>query len=196
MLRLMIMTALLLSGCTFSTNPIFTEKDNVFDEAFLGTWETKKDGLFGYNKFEVTRGGAGAKNYRVILSGRAGAKEETFHLYLSQIDGTKFLTGEFGTPSFGKASTDELDVRTVYLTFAIDRLEDGELTTRLLAANWLARRLKENPGLLAHEWHDRPDDPEQKNLLVTASTTDLRAFVLSQRGKSGVWLPVTFNKIR
>ena len=32
MLRLLLLTFLMLSGCTYSTNPIFVEQDNVFDK--------------------------------------------------------------------------------------------------------------------------------------------------------------------
>ncbi len=89
MLRFLLLTALMLSGCTYSTNPIFTKEDNVFDEAFLGAWEAEKDAMFDIRKFEVTRWGPEEKSYRVVLRNEADAKQGTFQLFLSQIDRTK-----------------------------------------------------------------------------------------------------------
>ena len=80
MLRFLLLTALMLSGCTYSTNPIFTEKDNVFDEAFLGAWETD---MFDLRKFEVTRLGHEENSYRVVLRNETDGGKGTFQLFLS-----------------------------------------------------------------------------------------------------------------
>ena len=78
MLRFLLLATLMLSGCTFSSNPIFTKQDNLFNEAFLGTWEVGKDAVFDFKKFEVTRWGPDEKSYRVILLNEADVKEGTF----------------------------------------------------------------------------------------------------------------------
>lgn len=195
MLRLLLITALMLSGCTYSTNPIFTEKDNVFDEVFLGSWETEKDAmLFDMRKFEVTRWEPEEKSYRVVLRNETGEKQGTFQLFLSQIVRTKFLTCKFEKPNLEKASPDE--PAAAYLTFAIDQLKDGELKTRHLRGDWLAMQVKSNPPVLKHEWHARTGDSEKKDLRLTASTPELRALVLSHLDKRDAWMPVTFKKIR
>ena len=191
MLRLLLITALMLSGCTYSTNPIFTEKDNVFDEAFLGAWETD---MFDLRKFEVTRWGPEEKSYRVVLRNETDGGKGTFQLFLSQIDRTKFLTCKFEKPNSEKVSPEE--PAAAYLTFAIDQLKDGELKTRHLRGDWLAMQVKSNPPVLKHEWHARTGDSEKKDLRLTASTPELRAFVLSNLDKRDAWMPVTFKKIR
>ena len=193
--RLVLLTFLLLSGCTYSTNPIFTEQDNVFDEAFLGTWQAH-DGVPDAGTFEVTRWAPDNKSYRVVLRNQADVKQGTFQLYLSQIGQKKFLTGKFEKPRPAEAGTEELAVPVRYLTFAIDQLEGGKLKTRQLRGDWLYLQVKSSPQVLKHEWNARPGDPEKQDLLLTASTPELRAFVLSQLDKRDAWMPVTFKKIR
>ena len=198
---LMLMTALILSGCAYSTKPIFTEQDNVFDDSFSGVWETKQDSILGYNKCEVTRWGPDAKSYRVILFGLSGAKRDTFQLYLSQINGTKFLTAKFENHSSEKPGSEQArtsfeDIPAVYLTFAVDQLEGRQLTARLLSKDWLSRQFEKNPDLLKHEWHTPKGAKQKYFLLLNASTSELRSFVLSKIDKREVWDPVTFHKIR
>ncbi len=195
MLRLLLIPLLMLSGCIYSTNPIFTEQDNLFDEAYIGTWQAK-DGFPDAGTFEVTRWAPEDNSYRVALHNQADVKQGTFQLYLSQIGKTKFLTGKFEKPRPAEAGTEELAVPARYLTFAIDQLEGGQLKARQLRGDWLAMQVKRNPEVLKHEWNARPGDPEKQDLLLTASTPDLRAFVLSQVDKRDTWLPVTFKKIR
>jgi hypothetical protein len=191
----LLLVVLMLSGCTFSTNPIFTEKDNVFDEAFIGTWRSL-DGLYDAGTFEVTRWAPDDNSYRVVLRNQADVKQGTFQLYLSKIEHTQFLTGKFEKVRSEKEGVEKLAVPANYLTFAIDQLEGGHLKTRQLRGDWLAMQLKSNPQILKHEWNARPSDPEKKDLLLTASTAELRAFVLSQLDKRDAWTPLTYKKIR
>ena len=195
MLRILLLTTLMLSGCTYSTNPIFTEQDNVFDEAFIGTWKSE-DGLFDAGSFEVTRWAPDDNSYRVVFRNQADVKQGTFRLYLSNIDGTKFLTSKFERQGSDKASPEEFTAPALYLTYAIDQLEGGQLKSRQLRGDWLAMQVKRNPEALKHEWHARPGDPEKKDLRLTASSPELRAFVLSQLANRDAWIPVTFKKIR
>ena len=195
MLRLLVLTTLMLSGCTYSTNPIFTEQDNVFDEALIGTWQSV-DGILDAGTYEVTRWAPDDNSYRVVLRNQAEVKQGTFQLYLSQIGRTKFLTGKFEKPRPGKVGTEELAVPALYLTYAIDQLEGDQLKTRQLRGDWLTMQVKSNPRVLKHEWHARPGDTEKNDLRLTASTPELRAFVLSQLDKRDAWMPVTFKKIR
>ncbi len=83
-----------------------------------------------------------------------------------------------------------------YITFAIDPLEGGQLKMRYLRGDWLAGQLKSNPEVVKHEWNARPGNPEKQVLLLTASTAELRAFVLSQLDKRDAWMPITFQVIR
>lgn len=195
MLRLLLLTLLMMSGCTYSTHPIFTDKDNMFDEALIGTWQAE-DGIPDVGTFEVTRWAPDDNSYRVVIRNQADVKKGTFQLYLSEIDQTKFLTGKFEKPRSEKAGTEKLADNALYLTYAIDQLERGHLKTRQLRGDWLAMHVKGNPQILKHEWNARLGDPEKKDLLLTASTAELRAFVLSQLDKRDAWMPITFKKIR
>lgn len=194
---LLFVSVLMFSGCTYSTNPIFVEQDNLFDEAFLGTWEADKEAKFEFGKFEVQRWGPDERSYRAILRSEAGEKQEaSFQLFLSQIDGKKFITAKFEKPSSEKASPDTPAAAANYLTFAIDRFDAGKLKMRYLRGDWLAGQVIRNLSILKHEWHARPDNKEKSDLRLTAPTLELRAFVLEQLGKSEAWMPVMFKKIR
>jgi hypothetical protein len=195
MLRLWLLTFLIVSGCTFSTNPIFTEQDNVFDEALIGTWQAV-DGIPDAGTLEVTRWAPDDNSYRVVLHNQADVNQGTFRLFLSQINKTRFLTSKFEKPSPEKASAEKLAVPALYLTYALDQLEGGQLKTRQLRGDWLAMQVKRKPEVLKHEWNPRPGDPQKQDLLLTAPTPELRAFVLSQLDKRDAWMPVTFKKIR
>lgn len=59
---LLFASILMLPGCTYSTNPIFVEQDNLFDEAFLGTWEADEEAKLEFRRFEVERWGPEEKN--------------------------------------------------------------------------------------------------------------------------------------
>ncbi len=192
---LLIASILMLPGCTYSTNPIFVEQDNLFDEAFLGTWEADKDANFAFGKFEVERWGPEAESYRAVLRNEAGEKQDpSIQLFLSQIDGKKFITAKFVKPDSEKASPDT--AAAMYLTFVMDRCEGGELQMRYLLGDWLAGQLKGNPAILQHEWIARPDNKEKRDLRLTAPTAELRAFVLEHYDKREAWMPVKFKKIR
>jgi hypothetical protein len=130
---LLIASILMSSGCTYSTNPIFVEQDNLFDEASLGTWEADEEAKFEFRRFEVKRWGPEEKSYRAVLRNENGEKQEpSFQLFLSQIDGKKFITAKFENPSSEKDSPDAAAAAAIYLTFAIDRIEGGELRVRYL----------------------------------------------------------------
>ncbi len=117
-------------------------------------------------------------------------------IVIVQIGQTKFLTGKFEKPRPAEAGTEELAVPALYLTFAIDQLEGEQLKARYLRGDWLYQQVKSNPQVVKHEWNARPGNPEKQDLLLTESTPELRAFVLSQLGKRDAWMPITFKKIR
>ena len=77
MQRLVLLTFLMLSGCTYSTNPIFTEQDSVFDEAFIGTWQAE-DGMTDAGTIEVSRWAPDDNSYRVVFRNQADVKQGTF----------------------------------------------------------------------------------------------------------------------
>jgi hypothetical protein len=194
-LRVLLLTIFILSGCTYSTHPIFMEQDNVFDEAFIGTWQGQ-DGMFDAGTFEVARWAPENKSFRVVLRNQADVKQGTFQLYLSQIGQTKFLTAKFEKPRSETPRAGELAAPEIYLTLAIDQLEGEQLKVRYLRGDWLHQQVKSNPRVLKHEWYARPGESEKKDLLLTASTPELREFVLSQLDKRDTWMPMTFKKIR
>ena len=66
MRHLFVVLALFLSGCgVISTNPIHTAKDVLYDDALVGTWQTRGIPLFGW--IEVSRWAPADDSYRIVL---------------------------------------------------------------------------------------------------------------------------------
>lgn len=205
MLRILMIALLMLSGCTYSTHPIFNEQDNEFDEALVGAWQAEEE-MTDVGTFDVTRWAPDDNSYRVVVRNQANAKQATIRFYLSRIGQAKFLTAQFENPTTNKPNADEASTEKTksedsavadrYLTFVFDQFAGGQLKVRYLRADWLTGQIKSNPRILKHEWIDRPGNPKIQDLLLTASTTELRAFVLSQLDKRDPWMPMTFKKIR
>ncbi len=194
---LLFASILMLPGCTYSTNPIFVEQDNLFDEAFLGTWEADEEAKLEFRRFEVERWGPEEKSYRAVLRNERGEKQDpSLQLFLSQIDGKKFITAKFEQPDSEKVSPETADAAAMYLTFAMDRCEGGELQMRYLLERWLANQVKTDPSILKHEWNARPDKKKMNHLRITAPTAELRTFVLEHYDKREAWVPLKFKKIR
>ena len=193
--RFLLFALLMLSGCTYSTNPIFTEQDNVFDKAFIGTWKAD-DGIPDVGTFEVTRWATDDNSYRVVLRNQANEKQGTFQLYLSQIDRTKYLTARVEADK-STGSVGAVPAHAIYWTLIIDQQDGEQLKARYLQQAWIIQQINSNPQVLKHEWYAHPDKPDKKNhILLTATTAELRAFVLSHTDKRDAWMPVRFKKIR
>ncbi len=182
--------------CTYSTNPIFVEQDNLFDEAFLGTGRLIRKPTLRSGNLKW-RDGVLKKNPTERYSAtREGRKQDpSIQLFLSQIDGKKVITAKFVKPDSEKASPDAAAAAAMYLTFAMDRCEGGNFKcepSRRLAC----RASKKDPLILKHEWIARTNNKEKRDLRLTAPTAELRAFVPEHYDKREAWMPVVFKKIR
>jgi hypothetical protein len=195
LLTLLLLTLLMQPGCTYSTHPIFSEQDNVFDEALVGTWKAEGP-MSEVGIFEVSRCETERNSYQVVLRNQADVKQGTFQLYLSHIGQRKFLTAKFERPSTEEKNTDLSTATTWYLTYVIDQWEGGQINARLLRGDWLAGQVKGNPGIVKHEWIVRQGDSKKQDLLLTAATPELRDFILSHVDNKEAWLPGAFRKIR
>ena len=159
--------ALTLTSCVHSLQPLYTEKDLIFDPALVGVWseEDSKDS-WAFEK-------SGEKEYRVTFTDSDG-KPGVFQVHLLKIGGQLFL--DFFPD---KAAMEELKrndfFKFHYLpahTFARVAQIEPALQMGLLSQDWLREILAADPKAIGHE------KIEGSTIVLTASTEKLQAFVL------------------
>jgi hypothetical protein len=190
MLRLLLVSFLLLSGCTFSTNPIHMNADLSFDEALVGTWGTKD--IPGFGEVTLSRLSPSIDAYRVLIFDeqnrqKVGAAEG----YLCQLDGKQYISLKFeGKPE------NKLAPKITYLTFVIDQQTQEILKLRYLNQGKVTYHLKGKPEALKHEFVPRPATSDKSDLLITAETAEFRAYIQSHLENRDFWVPMELKRVR
>ncbi len=168
-----VFSALILAGCLVpSVNPLYTEKDLIFDPALVGAWG--EAGSEDRNTFARD----GEKGY----TWTSQDKESTnvFRAHLLKLGEHRFLDAVLTATSdewkgIGRAS---VVVRPVHLFFKVE-MEKSTLRIRALNVEWVEKLLKDNPKVIAHERIHEPDVHEEHGrVMLTASTAELQKFVL------------------
>lgn len=158
--------ALTLAGCVPSLQPLYTEKDTVFDPALVGMWEKDKE-------LWTLRAAAGGA-YQLTVKPDSGPPA-SFQAHLVQLDSSRFLDLYPDEPETGN------DFYQFHLIRAhsISRLVlDGDtLRVAMLQDGWLKTMLAEGKLQIAHEFVG-PD----RDLLLTAPTPQLQALVRRYAG--------------
>src|SRR5210317_2001295 len=86
---------LLLSSCLIkSFNPYFHNKDVVFDEELIGSWESQDESEWEFTKFVTEKSlfkkGPGYEQYKVSYKEKEGS-ESNFITTLFELDGKRYL---------------------------------------------------------------------------------------------------------
>lgn len=167
---------LLLAGCLPSVNPLYTEQDLVFDPALIGVWREKPSSR---DSWIFTK--RNEKSYQLVLTD--DDKSSPFVAHLLKLGEQRFLNMQ---PD--KEPIEGLETESTYQSLLVRghlflRVDQIEPKLRLAAidADWLDDFLKKNPDALAHS---RPDD---RQLVLTASTAELQKFVLKHLKTEGAW---------
>jgi len=165
-------TALLLGGCwILSLHPLHSDDHLVFEPGLEGVWgdpENPEDGSWQFV-------GSGGSSYRLVI--REGnellvdpARHGIFEAHLVRLGDGLFLDLFPETPEY-VSEYYESHVIPAH-SFGRLALEGHVLRLALLDADWLKERLRDGEIRLPHE--QRGDD-----LILTASTEELQAFVLA-----------------
>jgi len=164
-ITLCFLCAVLMLGCVPSWNPLYTDKDVVFDPALIGVWATDND----KESWDFSKDGE--KAYKLVQIDHDGHRAE-FAVHLVKLKDTRFLD--------------------LYLTKATDAKFNGLAAFSLLPAHlflkvqqigpvlqmavmdpdWLKEYLEKNPKAIRHE------KLEEGRIVLTAATADLQKFVL------------------
>jgi hypothetical protein len=164
----------LLSACIPSVNPFYTDKDVVFDGRLLGEWQVKESSD-GSQLWKFEKGDD--KAYKLTVTEKDSKRGE-FNAHLFKLKQEFFLDL---IPSNCEYATNQADLVAFamypgHLLVRVSQLEP-ELKLAFCDFDWLKKHLEATPKALAHQ-------VEQKDgILLTASTRDLKRFVLKHLGE-------------
>ena len=169
--KVLLLFGLILAGCVPSWNPLYTEKDLVFEPALVGTWTPAEARQDSKETWAFTK--TGDKLYQLQQTDEEGRKA-TFEVRLARLKEHRFL-------DLYLTKVDDDDVRlnawagfSLVPAHLILKVEQIEPALKIAAMNpdWMKEFLKKHPEAIAHRV------VYDGNIVLTASTSDLQKFVL------------------
>lgn len=164
-----------LVGCIPSLDPIYTDKDLVFDPAIVGTWgdPDKPGDSWAFAPRDAT-------SYRLTIQN--DGKSSPFVARLVQLGSHRFLDLY---PEEGGLNNVEGFYRAAIIPghlFLKVAAIDPALQLSLLDLDWLAKLLASDPTALRHH-----RNAEGKPAVLTASTQELQAFLIKHADSPGAF---------
>ena len=168
----------LVTGCIVtSVNPLYTQKDLVFDPALVGTWSE------GEGKDTWSFEPAGGKKYKLLHTDEDG-RIGTFEAHLLKLGKYQFLDlhlvdpGEKEEWQINQLAALALIMRPGHLFLKVSQIEPT-LQWSALSEDWLNKLLEKDPKAIQHEriQFGSENTNDHRNVL-TAGTKDLQKFVL------------------
>jgi len=175
-LAVVIAGAGLLAGCVVtSVYPFYTDKDVAFDSALLGDWG-KGAGADEHWKFERD----GETAYRLTFTEHGKAAVMQAHLF--KLRGQLFLD-LFSADTNGDVSPPPIP------SHALMRVCQTTPTLRMavLDYEWLGQVLEKNPKAIRHHVVKTGEKSQDRRIVLTADTRELKKFVVKQLKTDGAW---------
>ena len=167
--------ALGVAGCIPSLNPLYTEKDLVFDAALVGSWGEKDSAdLWTFEKED-------SQSYKLTISDQGKTSPFTAHLVrLGQHRFLDLYPAKGGLDDFKGVDFYKIALIRGHLIFKVTQIEPT-LRLSFLDPDWFKKLLEKNPQALAHQ--QTSDDQG----LITASTAELQKFMVDNVNTEGAW---------
>lgn len=171
---ILLLSFIFISGCIVrSLNPLYTEKDIIFDPELLGIWGDPNDEKI---KWEFTRSNKNA--YKLVHTDEQGDKAE-FEVHLVKLGSHKFLdiylTSLGGDELAGKLNNFGLLHLWPMHSFMLVESIGDELVLKYFSVNWLKDKLEDDPKAVQHvRVGKKPDE----SYLLTAPPEELQSFIL------------------
>jgi hypothetical protein len=167
-----------MTGCIVtSVNPLYTEKDLVFDPALIGAWGEDND----KNTWAFEQ--AGEKQYKLLHTDDKG-RTGTFEAHLLKLDKYQFLDlhlidpGEKEEWQINELAAVAIIMRPGHLFFKISQIQPT-LQLSPLHEDWLKKVLEKDPKAIQHERiHFGSDNTNDYRYVLTADTKALQKLVL------------------
>ena len=159
-------------ACIQSLYPIYTDKDLVFEPALVGTWAEKPDSkeTWRFAKVDDT-------TYELVQTDEG--KTGTFVARLARVKGTLLLDLYPKDPELTATDYYKFHLRSVHSFILVTQIVPM-LQMAPMDYDWLKAYLKKNPNAVRHEMVD-------EQLVLTAPTRDLQAFVLAHLKTKEAW---------
>jgi len=166
---------LFFTGCIVtSIYPYYTEKDLVFDQAFVGDWV--EAGQTNQTSEYVRIDPAGGKSYRATFFGTD--ETNSSDVYLFRLKQQLFLDT---CPT--NRSLDFVPVHQVSKVTQIGPM----LETVNLNYDWLKKLLEQNPKAIRHMVLLDPGKEQSGRIVLTADTKELQRFLLKYVNNTNAW---------
>jgi hypothetical protein len=166
-LLLAVAFALIVAGCVPSLNPLYTEKDLIFEPALVGVWAESDDAKETW-AFEKS----GDKGYKLVYA--ADGKAGEFDARLLKLGDTMFL--DLYPDDVGLKEINRNDFYKAHLipahTFAKVTQIEPVLQMAFFNPDWLNKLLETDPKAIQHQ------KLSEDRIVLTASTKELQKFVL------------------
>jgi hypothetical protein len=161
------LVALLLAifaGCVPSWNPLYTEKDLVFDAQLLGTWKGDDGETWKFEK-------SGDKKYKLGYTDSEGKAAFTAHLL--KINDRQFLDLFLHDSAGDDIKMNSLAKATLVPAHLFLRVDEIGTSLKMAAVNptWLGEHLQANPKATPHL-------KQEDRVIFTGNPLELQAFVL------------------
>jgi hypothetical protein len=168
-------------GCVPSWNPLFTDKDLIFEPKLVGTWKGDDDETWKFEKDDE-------KSYKLSYSDKQG--KATFVAFLLKIKDRQFLNIYLVDDSEQELKLNALATMTLVPVHLFLRVDEIGESLKMAACNpeWLDKQLEANPKAVAHL-------RQPNRILFTAETKELQAFVLKHvEGEALFGRPFTLKR--
>jgi hypothetical protein len=160
-----------IAGCIpTALNPLYTANDLVFDPALIGAWREKDDSKEGW-AFTKT----GDLEYQLIYT-EADGKTGRFEAHLLKLGNTRFLDvfpDESGIEEMNRSGFYKVHLLRTHSFLRVIQAEPA-LQMAPLDLKWLREFLQKNPEAIRHQ---KIGDGDDAQIVLTASTPELRKFV-------------------
>jgi hypothetical protein len=156
---------LFLTSCiSFTFNPIYTDKDLIFEPALSGLWSEPDS----KDTYKFTR--SGEKSYELIYTDEDDNKG-TFEVHLVNLDGTLFLDIYPGKKEITNNEFYNAHFLVLHSVVYVEQIEPT-LKVSMIDDNWLKEYLEENPTSISYQIFN-------DNVVLTAPTEEVQAFLTS-----------------
>lgn len=169
--NVLLLVFLVLVGCVPSWNPLYTEKDLVFNPALVGTWTPADAKQDSKESWAFTKGGD--KVYHLQHLDEEGRKAR-FEARLLKLKEQQFLDLYLARIEDDDVKLNDLARFSILPAHIFLKVEQIEPALKIAAMNpeWMKEFLKKHPDAIAHRVVNA------ENIALTASTGELQKFVL------------------
>ena len=169
--KIILVFGLIWAGCVPSWNPLYTEKDLMFDPLLVGAWTPVEAQEGSKETWLFTKGGD--KLYQLQQTDEEGRKagfevrlvklkdHRFLDLYLTKVEGDDVKLNAWAGFSLAPA----------HLILKVEQVEPA-LKIAAMNPDWMKKFVKQHPDPIAHSV------VLDGNIVLTASTSELQRFVL------------------